>query len=109
MQEGYFSVNAASISRRLTISSQNTMAGNDDRNGVMPYCTADSLRRHILARPFFDLFRNLSVCRRLAIGNLTKNIPDQPPEITALRSQGQCHDGRHPPGKIFIHPVRRFT
>ena len=75
----------------------------------MPYGAADSLSRHLLSRPLFNLVGKVTISRRLAIGNLAEQIPDEAAEPTALRCQGQRHDSRHPPGKIIIQPVRRLA
>ena len=75
----------------------------------MPYGAADGLSRHLLSRPFFNLLGQVAIGRRLTIGNLAEQIPDEAAERTALRRQGQRHDSRHPPGKIIIQPVRRLA
>ena len=75
----------------------------------MSHSPADGLGRHSLPRPFFNLFGQIAISRRLAIGNLTEQIPDKAAKITALRCQRQRHDSRHTAGKIIIQPARSLA
>ena len=75
----------------------------------MSHSPADGLGRHGLPRPLFDLFGQVAIRRRLAIGNLAEQIPDEAAKITALRCQRQRHDSWHTAGKIIIQPARSLA
>ena len=76
LQQPTFPVKSASIASKVSIGSNDTMAGYDERDGVV--CDGSS---HSDCRAFSQSFGNLAVGGCLAEGNVEQLLPHLFPEI----------------------------
>ena len=85
-QQFYFFIDPTGIACQISVSPDDTMARNDDGNGIVPHCAAYRLRGHpfpIVEHGHF--LGQFPIGYDFAIGNLAEGFPYRLPEFTSCR------------------------
>lgn len=97
---------AARVSRQIPVRTDHAVAGNNNRNRVMPHRLPDGLCGHF-GKPFFsgDLFGNLPVRNYLTVRNFPQDFPYSLPERSSRRGKQKFRNRRPRTAEITLQPV----
>ena len=104
-QQRLFFVYAAGVSREIAARAYHPVAGDDQRDGIVPHRAAHGLSRHGFA-PFFpgEPAGQFAVSGGLPVGNLQKQLPDRLLKGRARGMQRRSEIGLHA-AEIEIQPL----
>ena len=97
--------NAPGIPREASVGADNTVAGDNDGNGVMSYSTAHCLTGHTLfAHGGCQLASDFTIGDAMAVGDSAQYFPYRLPEWAALGRKGNIRYGGPFPRKVGVQP-----
>ncbi len=102
-QQPNLSRDPAGIAGEFSAGSQNSVAGNDNGNGIAAHSSSNGLGSAGIAQHF----RDLSVGYGVGVGDIHKNAPYLSLKVCAFRFQGKLGGAEKITGKIPVQPGGR--
>ena len=107
-EEPYLLVNTAGVACQAAIRTDDPVARDNERDGIVPYRTADCLRRHSGETALLGNFSgNFAICHGGSEWNLKHEFPNGLSEIRTEHGKGRS-EVRSFAGKIDIQPALRL-